>query len=68
MTPGAKAVWKAPASAPEVSWKASRAETGLATPWAKVGPVGDWPRAMRAWMTRAVELGSVDCGLPGELG
>ena len=47
---------------PEVNWKESSADTGLARPWRTMRSVGEKPSAMSDWMTSAVESGSV---LPG---
>ena len=59
---GAGGKKNAPASPPAVSWKESSADTGSSEPLVSAGPAGETPRAINAWMTSAVESGSV---LPG---
>src|ERR1700733_12098158 len=65
---GAGGKKKAPESGPEVSWKESSVDTGVAEPLVNCGAVGDSPTASSAWMTNAVESGSLVAGVAWVLG
>ena len=65
---GAGGKKKAPVPMPDVSWKDSRADTGLAEPLVNIGLVGGTPTAISDWMTSAVESGSLVAGVALVLG
>ena len=58
----------APASLPDVTTNDRSALTGECPELVKVDDVGDRPMASRAWITRAVDWGSVCCGCAAEFG
>ena len=58
----------APRPAPEVTRNERSEETGLASPWVNWLADGDRPSATTAWITQAVESGSVEPGVLAVLG
>ena len=53
---------KAPVSGPRSPGTKGAPSAGVFAPWSKVGLLGDCPRASRAWITSAVDFGSVVWG------